>query len=117
MIVFSKRMKQPVFKYFSLILFLLLFTLKGLVSILPLFPDFSRINDRQEIRINSQSENNEENTNEKQVEIKEFFGHFYNDHSYSLKYAFVTKTTPITYSQIETNVFLPVNTPPPKQIL
>jgi len=117
MIVLFKPMKQTGIKYLSVTFLLLLFLLKGLVTILPIFTDFCWTPDRQEMKMNSQSENTEDPTHEKQLEIKEFLGHFYNGHSSSLKYAHISKSTPVTYVQFETKVFLPVNTPPPKSIL
>jgi hypothetical protein len=109
-------MKQTIIKYFSIALLLLLFIFKGVISILPLYSDFFYTEEKQEIRMNSQSENTEENNNEKRIEVKEFLGHLYNDHNLSIQYALLSKSISSRENQFATNVFLPVNTPPPKYI-
>jgi hypothetical protein len=109
-------MTQGGIKYFSVILLLLLFLGKGLVTVLPNFIEHCFKAGQLEMPLTTETENTDENAKEKRLEIKEFLGNFFNDHTSFTKYALASKITRVRDCQFDTNVFLPVSTPPPKYI-
>lgn len=101
-------------KYISVLFLIALFIFKGLVTVIPFFAGYFFAQARQEMQVNSDAENTQEKSSQKEIEIKEFTGHFYNDYSSSAKYAILSKTTPARQRPIEKDVILPVATPPPE---
>lgn len=103
-------------KYGSVLLLLTIFLLKGLSSVLPLIAGYSELQDRHKIDMNAGAENTKEKSSEKTIEIKEFLGHFYNDNLSYPEYILLANTATPGNSPFKKEVFLSIDTPPPRMI-
>ena len=103
-------MKKDRIKYFSIIFMLSLFIFKGVATVLPLFADSFKITQKES---NSASEKTEEGNTEKEPEKKELFALPFHDIS-SLRYAASGNSFIPPLCRFHGDVFLPINTPPPK---
>lgn len=114
--IFAILMIPASYKYGSVLFLLTLFLLRGLVTVLPLFEGYLITHNHQEIQMNAEAENTKEKNSEKTIEIKEFTSHFYTDYISYSKYALVAKATAPSNCPFEKDVFLSIDTPPPKMI-
>lgn len=107
-------MKLYSLKYIIVCLLLVLFVSKGVVETLPAIIQHASWQRHQEMKLNSEQENKEEKTAEKEFQVKEFIGGFYHSDLSSLRYALLSQTHAHEYTHRVKAVFLSIATPPPK---
>lgn len=102
-------------KYAAVALLLSFLLCWGVANVFPLLsPDMDKA--LHEIVLNIEKENNDEKSNKKPGEIKDYFDEVYHEHLIHFKQSSLSKLVPCNNFQNMQAMFLPVSTPPPKFI-
>src|SRR5690349_24392561 len=108
----QRLVKFSLTKYCIVFFLPVIFLLRGVEALMPLFAGYLTEQSRQEMEANSEAKNSGGKVGEKLE--KEFLSHFFDNYAAKIKFTLVSNYIPVRSSGFERKIFLPVFTPPPE---